>query len=130
MTQAPATATPVSRPGLLDFFLLLAGFALSYFLLQLTYVPAQIRLKLHPSTPDFPWLASSFWEPMLALLRLGDGVVLLWPLFLGIQRVRGRPQGLTVGEWLWVLAWLGTALLLGLAVWFQWGTVPEGMRDY
>jgi hypothetical protein len=58
-------------------------------------------------------------------MRLPEGVLLLWPVFLALQRLRGRRQGLTFGEWLWVLAWLGTALLTGLSAWERWGEYSQ-----
>lgn len=119
MSRVPAApAVPVSRPSLLDYFLLLAGCGLSYVLLRLDYV------KINANSTD----TQRTTDDLAALLRLGEGVILLWPIFFAIQRVVGRPHGLTAGEWLWVLAWLGNATLIGLAAWHQWGTVPEFLR--
>jgi hypothetical protein len=119
MSRVPAPpAAPSSRPSLLDYFLVLAGCGLSHVLLRLDYV------KINAYSSDTQTTANVLAD----LLRLAEGVILLWPLFFAIQRVVGRGHGLTAGEWLWVLAWLGNATLIGLAAWHQWGSGPE-VRD-
>ena len=118
-------STPLApvRPTIVDYFLMLAGYSLSLFLIRLS-----------------PW---KFFDPKEGLsapvedlvgnlgdiMRLTEGVVLLWPLFLATQSLRGRAQGLTAGEWLWVIAWLCIVLLTALAAWGKWGTLPEWLRD-
>src|SRR5262249_13819981 len=62
-------------------------------------------------------------------MRLTEGIVLLWPLFLAMQSLRGRAQSLTAAEWLWVIAWLCVVLLTGLAAWKRWGTLPEWLNE-
>ncbi|HXG11425.1 MAG TPA: hypothetical protein VNK04_16845 [Gemmataceae bacterium] len=131
-------AAPVSRPVLLDYFLLLAGCALSFGLVRLdqpTGRPglrapeAAVRyighLKVEPgpraNSPALRYLVLTLPD----LLRLPEGIILLWPFFFGIQRIMGRKQGLTSGEWLWVFSWLGVALLAILAAWNHWGPLPE-----
>src|SRR5947209_3370417 len=41
-----------------------------------------------------------------------------------------RRQGPTGAEWLWVLAWLGTALLTGLSAWARTDMLPEVLQPY
>jgi hypothetical protein len=112
---------------------LLFGCALSFYLIRLGQpLPppkegaSSIGLwKLEPGSGVTCPAVRSLVLTLPDLLRLPEGIVLLWPLFFAVQRLRGRKQGLTSGEWLWVFAWLGTALLTGLAVWNQWTGLPE-----
>ncbi len=117
---------PWTRPGLADFFLLFAGFGLSLYLLRLHPLHAEANASLTPSA------ARQVVAFLPDLMRLPEGVVLLWPLFLGLQRVSGRPrtQALTSGEWLWVLDWAGTAFLAAVAGLRVLGWVPAGVEAY
>jgi hypothetical protein len=134
MSQAPfavaskpsvARPGPSSRPTLVDYSLIVLGFALSSVLYAVLPHP-MVEPGANAMRPPLPELLGT----LPALLRLPQGVVLLWPLFLAIQRLMGRKQGLTVVEWLWVFAWLGTALLTGLAAWGRWGSVPEFLHEH
>src|SRR5690242_8412711 len=116
------TAAPASRPTLVDFLLLLTGCGLSLFL-------ARLPLLREPAPRDFT-LAAVVVPVLPALLRLPEGLVLLWPLFYILQLALGRSQGLTAGEWLWVVAWLGTALVNVLAALVHAGAVPESARPF
>jgi hypothetical protein len=100
-----------SRPNLVDYFLLLIGFALSVYLTRVGPLPIQAKdFVADPRLRQIvPYLSD--------LMRLPEGVVLLWPFFLTLQRILGRKQGLTSIEWLWVLSWLGVAVLSGLTAW-------------
>jgi hypothetical protein len=118
-SRAP-TAAPASRPTLVDFLLVLTGCGLSLFL-------ARLPLLREPAPRDLT-LAAVVVPVLPALLRLPEGVILLWPLFYLTQLVLGRSQGLTAGEWLWVVAWLGTALVNVLAALGHAGAVPESAR--
>jgi hypothetical protein len=103
-----------SRPTLVDYYLLLLGCGLSLYLTRLGPMPAAAEeSRTDPGLREFVALLPE-------AMRLPEGVLLLWPVFLALQRLRGRRQGLTFGEWLWVLAWLGTALLTGLSAWERW----------
>jgi hypothetical protein len=102
---------PTSRPTLADFFLLLAGASLSLYLVDLAPLAVQVSADVSDAR------ARAALVFLAGPLRLGEGVVLLWPLFFYLQRLRGRAQGLTAGEWLWVLSWVGVALLAALDVW-------------
>jgi hypothetical protein len=123
MTKAQATATPLSRPNLVDFLLVLAGASLSLYLMQLGPLRAEaptdveVRLRLFVAFLPGP-------------LRLCEGIVLLWPLFFSLQRLLGRAQGLTGGEWLWVFSWLGVALLTGLSAWDTLGELPSFLQPH
>jgi hypothetical protein len=117
------TAAAASRPTLFDYLLLVSGFALSLFLFRLE------GLKVAPAS-GAPAAAATHLVPILPqLVRLPEGVILCWPLFLLAQRLLGRKQGITSGEWLWIIAWLATALLTGLAAWQTWGVIPEVLRE-
>jgi hypothetical protein len=109
----------------IDYFLLVLGFAASSVLYLLFRQPS-----VEPGPNATQRVVQDLVAILPALIRLPEGVILLWPLFLAIQRILGRKQGLTVVEWLWVFAWLGTALLTGLAAWNRWGRVPEFLREY
>jgi hypothetical protein len=123
MSGADKAPAPPSRPTLFDFLLVVSGFALSLFLSRWP------TLQVVPG-PDTPEAAANYLVPILPqLVRLPEGVILLWPVFLITQRLLGRKQGLTWGEWLWVIAWLATVLLLGLVAWQTTSTVPEFVRD-
>jgi hypothetical protein len=113
-----------SRPTLVDYWLLLLGCGLSLYLIRTGPMPAEAD----DSRTD-PVLRE-FVAALPDMMRLPEGVLLLWPVFLALQRVRGRKLGLTFGEWLWVLAWLGTALLAGLSAWQKWGVLPEFVQPY
>lgn len=124
MSRADKAPSVPSRPTLFDFLLIVAGFGLSLFLFQAD------GLKVTPA-PGAPAAAATHLVPILPqLVRLPEGVILLWPIFFGVQRVLGRKQGVTSGEWLWVFAWLTTAVLTGLAAWQRWGSVPEFLHEY
>src|SRR5262245_427879 len=113
MSRIPRTAvpapSPASRPTLLDYLLILGGCATSSFLASFAGPPRTIE----PENIPFA-VAESVPAVLVELVALSQGVVLLWPLFYGLQWLRGRPQSLTAGEWLWGVAWLGTVLYLGV----------------
>jgi hypothetical protein len=94
----------------------LTGAAVSLFLLQLPLV----RVQATSSSHDAVWITALLEQ----MLRLPEGIILMWPLFFGIQRLLGRTQGLTLMEWLWVFAWVGTAVLAGAGAWNRWAGIP------
>jgi hypothetical protein len=119
----PRQAAPISRPTLLDFFFILAGGAVSLLLFQIP--PFQVR----PSSANAGSPTAVAVLPLLEqMLRLPEGIILMWPLFFGIQRLLGRTQGLTLMEWLWVFAWIGTAVLAGVGAWQHWVGIPAEMQ--
>jgi hypothetical protein len=122
MSRAPTAAAPVSRPRFLDFFLILIGCGISLFL-------ARLPLLREPAPNGLP-LAAGVVPVLPALLRLPEGVLLLWPVFYLSQLVLRRSQSLTAGEWLWLFAWLGTALMNGLAAVLHSGVLPEVVRAH
>jgi hypothetical protein len=132
MSRAPygllrpvATAVPGAlpvvppRPTGLDYLFILCGCALSRFLTELSGLRAIVGENL--STGLGPPLIATL--PFLLLLPVG--IVLLWPLFHATQRLLGRPPGLTVGEWLWGVAWLLAVALTSWIVWNYAGSPPE-----
>jgi hypothetical protein len=124
MSRPDPSPAAVPRPTLFDFLLIVLGFGLSLFLMQAD----SLRVTPAPSAPPF---AASYLVPLLPqLLRLTEGVILLWPVFFAAQRLTGRKQAITSGEWLWVFAWLATATLTGVAAWQKWGFVPEFLHEY
>jgi probable H4MPT-linked C1 transfer pathway protein len=114
-----------SRPTLLDFLLLLLGCGGSLYLVRLG--PLWVEPGEHVTSPVLYEVVASF---LPTLMRLPEGVLLLGPLFFLLQLVLGRRQGPTGAEWLWVLAWLGTAALTGLSAWARTDTVPEIIEPY
>jgi len=124
MSRADKTASVPSRPTLFDFFLVVSGFGLSLFLSEAVSIEVMAK-------SDAPPVVVNYLVPILPLLlRLPDGVILLWPIFLLTQRIMGRKQGLTSGEWLWVIAWLVVAVLNVLAWWQRWYDMPAFLRDH
>ena len=114
-----------SRPTLLDYLLLLLGCGVSLYLVRLG--PLWVEPGEHVTNPILYEVVASY---LPTAMRLPEGVLLLGPVFFVLQVVLGRRQGPTGAEWLWVLAWLGTALLTGLSAWERWGTLPEFAQPY
>src|SRR5262249_31111013 len=124
MSTAPVAAGP-PRPSVVDFFFLTAGFGASLVLLRIPL------LRVDPSGgAALPTWAHSLLPLLPALMRLPEGVLLLWPVFYLSQRVRGRVHPLTTAEWLWVFAWVAIIGLNGFAAWNAWGVVPESLKVY
>jgi hypothetical protein len=109
----------VSRPRVVDYFLLLCGCFLSVMLGEMS------GLKAGTSTSAPPMLLEYLLRIFPQLLFLPIGIVLLWPLFCTTQRIVGRKQGLTIGEWLWGLTWLVTLFLSGWITCKALGMLPE-----
>jgi hypothetical protein len=126
MSRSPtASAYPASRPNVVDYFFLFVGCSLSLYLMFLD----PVHVKPKDTVGD-----NAFLRQVITLLplpmRLTEGVVLMWPFFLVTQWLTGRSQGLTSAEWLWVVAWIGIAVLTGLAAWDRYAgqTIPEFLR--
>jgi hypothetical protein len=51
------------------------------------------------------------------LLLLPAGILVWWPVFFALARLRGRSAELTGAEWLWGVAWLLDVALVGFIVW-------------
>jgi hypothetical protein len=127
MSAAPPPApapVPVSRPTVADYFLLLTGFALTLFFTRLPVVAVQPNGNL----TDAHVLAFVGLLPLL--LRLTEGVVLLWPAFFSTQRLRGRKEPPTAAEGLWIASWLGVAIVNAVAVVDQYVPLPEFAEPY
>jgi hypothetical protein len=120
-TRPRLVPAPRPRPLWLDFFLILLGCAVSLLLTEISGLhahatsetPAEVRLLL-PLLPR--------------LLLLPVGILLFWPLFYLTQKIAGRKQPLSAGEWLWGVAWLGAVTLTVWICWQAWGTPPEALR--
>jgi hypothetical protein len=115
-------AADVSRPALVDHLAVLAGAALSVYLMRLAPMTAE------PTNPLPPRVAQAF-DFLVVLIRLPEGVVLLWPFFYATQWF-SRSGGLTAGEWLWLLCWAGVLLLTALTVWGSLLGFPESVQPY
>jgi hypothetical protein len=116
------TPLPESRPRWADYFLILCGSALSLFLAEMS------GLKAIPAGASPGPLLQMVARLEPALLFLPQGIVLLWPLFYATQRLLGRQQALTAGEWLWGLAWLVMVLFTGWIAWRLFGATPDVHR--
>ncbi len=118
-------AAPPSRPSWFDFFLILVGFALSLLLTDLSNFEA---LPSEATPAPVARLLRSECHSLPYLLFLPLGVLLLWPVFYLTQRVGGRQQSLTAGEWLWGVAWVAAVTLTAWIAWQFWGTPPEFLQ--
>jgi hypothetical protein len=118
MSRASPVATPVSRPTAVDYLLIFLGCGLSLYLNQIS--GPQPKAKDHIPL----WIAQDLVPQLPPLLLLPQGIILLWPLFYGTQRLLGRSQALSAGEWLWGVAWLGTLLVTGWVLWGHLGNLP------
>jgi hypothetical protein len=115
---------PVSRPTGADYFLLLTGFALTLFFTRLPV------LTVAPNGDVTEPHARAFVELLPVLLRLTEGVVLLWPAFFSTQRLRGRKEPPTAAESLWIVSWLGVAVVNGVAVVDRYVPLPGFAEPY
>jgi hypothetical protein len=119
MFRSLVTIPASLRPTLVDYILLMGGFCLSLYLMDIA--PLQAEAAESEESPVVRQVVAF----LPRALRLGDGLILLWPFFLATQRLRGRRQPLTGAEWLWVVSWCGVALLSGLGVSDVLGATPE-----
>jgi hypothetical protein len=119
-TDPPA---PVSRPCFFDYLFLLGGMGLSLYLMELAPLQAEADVTL----PD-PRLADVI-AFLPKLMRFPEGILLLWPLFF-VTQFPGRSIALTLGEWLWLFAWMGLALLTILTAWEHLAGLPSFMQPH
>jgi hypothetical protein len=115
-----------ARPILLDYLLVLLGCGLSLLLLPLLPFEAAAEPERCPEQ------VRPLVEKVPAAMRLVEGVVLLWPVFLFVQALRGRSEAPTAAEWLWILSWLGVAAVTLLAVWSERASdsMPAQLGDF
>jgi hypothetical protein len=115
---------PASRPTVFDYLVLLLGCCLSLYLMELS--PINVRAQESITNANARELVHLLPKPM----RLPEGIILMWPLFIIGQWMLGRAQPLTAGEWLWVFAWFGVALLTALGAWETYGrdSIPEFLQ--
>jgi hypothetical protein len=125
MRRTTPGVSVTARPIVLDYGLILLGCGLSLLLLPLWPLDVAAEPERCPE-PLRPWI-----EKLPAPMRLVEGVVLLWPVFLFVQVLRGRYEAPTAAEWLWILSWLGIVVLTALAIWSARSpeTMPEFLRD-
>jgi hypothetical protein len=119
----PPAPPAALRPTLVDYVFLLAGVSLSLYLMLLSPLAAEAG---EGATTALALFVAFLPGPM----RLSEGVILLWPFFLATQRLRGRKEGLTAAEWLWVLSWIGVAVLTLLGALDTAGGLPEFLQRY
>jgi hypothetical protein len=119
---APTRPYAPPRPTIFDYLFILFGFSLSLYLVRIDPLPAKAA----------DWVQNPYRESFVPLLpdlmRLPEGAILMWPVFLLLQRLRWRKKGLTSVEWLWILSWLGVAFLAGLAVWNASQGIPDNLK--
>jgi hypothetical protein len=111
-----------TRPRVVDFLLMFVGFGISALLAELSGV-----IVVGDESSSVWLLAVQRILPTLLFLPVG--VLLLWPVFYISQKVLGRQQPLTLAEWLWGLAWLGTLALSGWIVFKATGQAPEFLNS-
>ncbi len=126
MSQKPSPSVPPvpTRPYLFDYFFLLCGFALSLYLMELH------RVIVEPADYITNPILRAWFAFLPHLLRLPEGVILLFPLFFLPQFALGRRQEISSGEWLWILTWFGTVVLTGLTLVRASITLPEWLAPY
>lgn len=125
MQSATPAATPqppvLPGPSFLDYFLIFCGAGLSVLLAQLS--------GLHVDHENARGLLLHLHSVLPQMLFLPMGIVLFWPIFFGVQKVLGRNTGMTLGEWLWGVAWLANVFF---AIWFFWygfGGMPSAVQN-
>jgi hypothetical protein len=112
----------VSRPSFFDYLFLLGGVGLSLYLMNLAPIRAE------PDGPRDKHL-TALVQFLPSLMRIPEGVILLWPLFFATQWP-GRSRGLTLGEWLWLLAWAAMTLITSLTVWEALSGLPGWLAPH
>ncbi len=123
MSRAPVVSPFISRPTGLDYFLVLLGCSLSLFLHAISHPEPVARAQV-PA-----WVAGELLPLLPTLLALPQGIILFWPVFYALQKLRGRRESLGAGEWLLGIAWLGTVLLTAWVLWLHWGGKPGFVDD-
>jgi hypothetical protein len=113
-------AFPASlRPTLVDYIFLMGGICLSLYLMDIA--PLRAEAAESEESPA----ARQVVEFLPRAMRLSEGVILLLPIFYATQQLRGRRQPLTGAEWLWVVSWVGVAVLSGVGISDLLGATPD-----
>jgi len=107
-----------TRPHLFDYLLICAGAGVSALLADFSGVRVLTSESASP-------LLQGFAKTIPFHLFLPVGILLFWPIFQAGQRLLGREQGLSLGEWLVGLAWLGALALTGILTWKGAGSAPD-----
>ena len=123
MSRTTPTPAPVSRPCFFDYLFLLGGMGLSLYLMQL----APIRAEPEAERTDRHVAGIIAFLP--SLMRVPEGILLLWPVFFATQWP-GRSRGLTLGEWLGMLAWAGVVVLAMLTAWDVLAGLPGWLQPH
>jgi hypothetical protein len=119
MSRTAASPSQPLRPTLVDYLFLLAGASLSLYFMQISSLTASPGDSAPPALLFLP-----------GAMRVGEGIILLWPVFFVTQRLRGRKEGLTAAEWLWVISWIGIAVLTVVAAVDAGGGLSESLQKY
>jgi hypothetical protein len=110
-----------------EYLLLLLGCAISLLLTEYTGLKA-VRTDHSPG-----WMSPALATILPYLLLLPVGLILWWPVFFALGRLRGRPHDLSLVEWIWGCLWLGDlVLVIGIISFHALGAnVPalETMRE-
>jgi hypothetical protein len=109
----------VPRPTALDYLLILVGCSISLILNPLS------GPTITPKANVPEWMVTYVMPILPLMLALPQGIILFWPIFYAVQRLLGRPQALSAGEWLLGVAWLGTVLLTIWAIWVHSPSKPD-----
>jgi hypothetical protein len=125
---------PGIRPTTWDLFLVMAGCAFSYYLLAISHSPTEntsvpplplVRhfghMRIEPGGAARLPIVKSLVLSLPDLMRLHEGILLLFPLLYLTQTLMARPLGFTTCEWMWIFAWMGTVLITGMGAWQQFG---------
>ncbi len=121
--SAPPDREPAAQPGLFDYLFLCLGVGVSAVLADMT----GLKTKLPEGT--YGPATQALLNTLPTLLFLPVGVILCWPIFHALQWIGGRGQGLTTGEWLLGLAWLGALAFAGWCVGKGTSSLPEFLTD-
>jgi hypothetical protein len=133
---------PGLRPTTWDLFLLMVGCAFSYFLLAISYSPTEraslpplplVRhfghMRIEPGGAAKLPIMKSLVLSLPDLMRLHEGILLLFPLLYLTQTLMTRPLGFTPCEWMWFFAWFGTVAVTGIGAWEQFGDVTGFLQN-
>lgn len=105
-----------------DYMMLFFGVGLSLWFADLMGVHADVNAS-------WSRFRQAFVRELPALLFLPLGMQIFWPIFFLEQKLLGRKQPLTMGEWLMGLVWLLTFFLVGWIIWQATGNIPEGISS-
>ena len=85
-------------------------------------------LKTITLSPTADVVLQSFVRIHPYLFFMPVGLLVFWPLFYLTQRITGRSQPLSMGEWLWGIAWMADLVVIGWLAWQAFGSPPDVKR--